>query len=182
LAHDPQERAALRRELRPRLGQIGVSLQLLAENALGEEDEPIDWLATLPDGRALVGLVALAAGDGALLAQGLAQRAWVRARIPDWQQLAPGLIIRPEIAPILLLLAPEFPRLLRIAAREADAQGIRLVRYQWRAGHRGPELALDVAEAPPAPSREPRSAPRLVSVFRSGLTEGDFDGESLPRP
>ena len=182
MIHDPQERAALRSELRPRLGQIGVSLQLLAENALGEEDEPIDWLAALPDGRALVGLVALAAGDGALLALGLAQRAWVRARIPDWQQLAPGLIVRPEVAPVLLLLAPEFPRLLRIAAREADAEGIRLVRYQWRTGRRGSELALEVADAPPAPSREARSAPRLVSVFRTGLNEADFDGDTRSRP
>ena len=181
MAHDPQERAALRRELRPRLGQIGVSLQLLAENALGEEDEPIDWLATLPDGRALVGLVALAEGDGALLARGLAQRAWVRARIPDWQQLAPGLIVRPELSPILLLLAPEFPRLLRIAAREADAEGIRLVRYQWRTGRRGAELALEAAAAPPAPSREPPSAARLVSVFRSGLSQRDFEPDASSR-
>ena len=184
LADDPLERASLRRELRSRLGQLGVSLQLLAEDVFGEEDEPIDWLATLPDGRALVGLLALAPGDGALLARGLAQRAWVEARIPDWLQLAPGLVVRPEARPVLLLLAPDFPRLVRIAAREADRDGIRLARYGWRSGRRGPELWLEAAEPPGRPSRssEAVAPPRLVSVFRTGLTEHDFEADGSRRP
>lgn len=184
MADDPLERASLRRELRSRLGQLGVSLQLLAEDVFGEEDEPIDWLATLPDGRALVGLLALGPGDGALLARGLAQRAWVQARIPDWQQLAPGLVVRPEARPLLLLLATDFPRLIRIAAREADREGIRLARYAWRPGRRGPELALEPAEAPAPPTRacEAAAAPRLVSVFRSGLSEHDFEADGSRRP
>ena len=169
------ERPALRRELRSQLGQLGVSLQLLAEGMLGEEDEPIDWLATLPDGRALVGMLGLGPGDGALLARGLAQRAWVQARLPDWQRLAPGLLVRPEARPILLLLAPEFPRAIRIAAREADAEGIRMVRYHWRSGRRGAELGLEAVEAPPRPAQAPDTSPRIASAFRSGLSEHDFE-------
>ena len=176
----------MRRELRSRLGQLGVSLQLLAEGVLGEEDEPIDWLATLPDGRLLVGLLSIGAGDGALLARGLAQRAWAEARIPDWQQLAPGLVVRAEARPLLLLLAPEFPRGIRIAVREADPEGIRMVRFLWRSSRRGPELALEAVEAPPRPAEPGAGAPaQLASVFRSGLVERDFEaspeeGSRLP--
>jgi len=43
--------AALRRELRSRLGLLGAPLQLLAEDVLGEEDARIDWVAMEPDGR-----------------------------------------------------------------------------------------------------------------------------------
>ena len=174
------ERSALRRELRSRLGQLGVSLQLLAEGVLGEEDEPIDWVAALPDGRAVVGLLAPEAGDGALLARGLGQRAWVQARLPDWQQIAPGLVLRPEARPLLLLVASDFPRAVRIAVREADPDGIRMVRYAWRAGRRGTELALEAVEAPPRPipGEPPAAPPRLASTFRSGLSEQDFE----PRP
>jgi len=185
LAEEALERSALRRELRSRLGQLGVSIQLLAEGMLGEEDEPIDWLATLPDGRALVGLLGLGPGDGALLARGLGQRAWVQARLPDWQQLAPGLVARTEVRPLLLLLASEFPRTIRIAAREADPEGIRMVRYLWRSGRRGPELALEAVDAPTRPAPPPEAPPRLASSFRSGLSEHDFEvlpGEGARRP
>jgi hypothetical protein len=175
LAEETRERPALRRELRSRLGQLGVSLQLLAEGVLGEEDEPIDWVATLPDGRVVVGLLALGGADGGLLARGLGQRAWVQARLPDWQQLAPGLVVRSEARPFLFLLATEFSRGIRIAVREADAEGIRMVRYAWRSGRRGPELGLEAVEAPPPPYSAVAPPPRLVSTFRSGLSERDFE-------
>lgn len=175
----PEERAALRRELRARLGQLGVSLQILAEDLLGEGDEAIDWVAIEPDGRAWVGLVELGAGTDTMLVRGLAQRSWVQARLPDWMQLAPGLEARAELRPRLLLLAAEFSRTLRVAAREADAEGIRLACYRWRAGRRGLEAVLEPLPAPQAPraALEP-APPRLASVFRSGLRDADFESGS----
>lgn len=178
---DPREAEAarLRRELRPQLGRAGTPLQILAEGVLGEEDVRIDWLALEPGGRVCVAIVDAAGGDETLLARALAQRAWVQARIADWLQLAPSLGARPELRPRLLLLAPAFSRVARIAAREADADGIRLVLVRWTHGHGGPVLSVQPLDPVPAPDRgdaaDPPS-PALVSVFRSGLSDRDFGG------
>jgi hypothetical protein len=170
--------AALRRELRSRLGQLGVSLQILAEDVLGEDDQRVDWVAVEPNGRAWVALVDASGEDDGLVARGLAQRAWVQARLPDWTQLAPGLVARADECPHLLLIAPDFSRVTRVAAREAGGEGIRLARYRWRVGRRGAELVLRPLE--PLPSLAPTGgdAPpaRIASVFRSVLTDRDFDG------
>jgi len=118
-------------------------------------------------------------GDEGLVARGLAQRAWVQARIADWLQLAPGLAARPELRPRLLLLAPEFSRLARVAAREADPDGLlQLARFRWCAAAGGPTLRLEpLAPPPPARATPPPPAERPVaSVFRSGLAERDFGG------
>ena len=169
--------SALRRELRSRLGLLGAPLQLLAEDVLGEEDARIDWVAIEPDGRVCVVLV----GDGAdetLLALGLAQRAWVQARIGDWHQLSPGLAARTDLRPRLLLLARDFSRVVRLAAREADPEWLRLARFRWKhASGREPELTLEALEPLPVPrpAPTPASAP-VASVFRSALGERDFGG------
>ena len=169
--------AALRRELRSRLGLLGTPLQLLAEDVLGEEDERIDWVAAEPDGRLCVVLLAHEPGGERLLASGLAQRAWMQARIPDWQQLVPGLGVRADLRPHLLLLAPDFSRVARRAAREADPDGLRLARYRWDRVGGEARLIIEpvdpIAPARPAPAP---STPPLVSVFRSGLAESDFAG------
>jgi hypothetical protein len=176
-SRDPQT-AALRRELRARLGQLGAPLQLLAEDVLGEDDARIDWVAVEPGGRMTVALLGLEGGDESLLARGLAQRAWVQARIGDWRQLAPGLAARADLRPRLLLLAPDFSRVVRIAAREADPDALQLARFRWSLEQNGaPELALalldplPVALGEPEPTRTP-----LASVFRSGLGDRDFGG------
>lgn len=187
------QRRALRRQLRARLGALGAPLQLLAEDLLGEEDEPIDWVAVEPGGRAWVGLVAVEE-DEDLLVRGLVQRAWVHARLPDWLRLAPGLAVRPEARPRLVLLAPGFSRRVRIAAREADAEGIRLVRFRWGPGRDEAGCTLELLDFPALPAREPAGAegatpaPRrplapVLSVFRCGLDERDFeDVADGPRP
>jgi hypothetical protein len=167
---------ALRRELRSRLGQLGVPLQILAEDVLGEEDGAIDWVAVEPSGRAWVALLDLEGGDESLLARGLAQRAWVEARLGDWRKLAPDLAVRPEARPQLLLVAPHFSRTARVAAREAGGEGIRLARYRWRQGARGLELLIEELAAPAATAHEAASQPRPVaSVFRSGLADRHFE-------
>jgi hypothetical protein len=167
------EQRALRRAIAPRLGQLGTPLELIAEDVLGEEDGVIDWVAAAPDGRAFVVLVANRTGDAALLQAGLVQRAWVEARIPDWRKLAPTLAVREEPPARVLLIARDFDRTTRIAAREAAGAAIVLAR--WRlAGTTGEvdlervEPACRVARDLPAPARQPASA------FRTGLRDADF--------
>ena len=121
-----------------------------------------------------MGLLLPDAANGAFLAAGLAQRAWVEARLSDWLQLAPGLGVRPELRPRLLLVARELPRSLCTAAREADAEGIRLARFapdaEAPAGFR-----LERVEPPPRPRRTRTAAPAPASRFRTGLGEDDLD-------
>ena len=168
------EQRALRRAIAPRLGQLGTPLEVLAEDVLGEEDGVIDWVAAAPDGRAFVVLVANRSGDAALLQSGLVQRAWVEARIPDWRKLAPTLAVREEPPARVLLIAREFERATRIAAREAAGAAIVLARWR-RAGPSGevdlervePESRIAHDLAGPA-RRQPASA------FRTGLRDTDF--------
>jgi len=180
------ERRELAAVLRSRLARLGIPLQLLAESVLGEEDAPIDWVAVEPSGRVWVGLLDCEGHDDALLARGLAQRAFVAARLGDWAQLAPDLPARRDLRPRLLLVAPAFSRSLRVAAREADAAGIRLARFSWRGGPAGPELVLDEVPFPDPPAagtaEAPAPSPPPTSVFRSGLSDRDFEGNgSSPR-
>lgn len=186
MAEEEKERAALRREVRSHLGQLGVPLQILAEDLAGEEDGTIDWVAVEPDGRVWVGLVDLEGDDAGLLARGLAQRAWVRARLRDWHKLAPGLPARPDLAPRLLLVAPSFSRVTQVAAREADPDGLRLVRLRWRRGRLGIEIALELpasagsaaGSAPAGAGLRPALPPvPVASVFRSGLSARDFESD-----
>jgi hypothetical protein len=167
------EQRALRRALAPRLGQLGTPLELIAEDVLGEEDGVIDWVAAAPDGRAFVVLVANRTGDAALLQAGLVQRAWVEARIPDWRKLAPALAVREEPPARVLLIARDFDRATRIAAREAAGAAIVLAR--WRLAGTTGEVDLErvlpecrVARDLPAPARQ------AASAFRTGLRDADF--------
>jgi hypothetical protein len=173
------ESTALRREIRSRLGLLGTPLQVLAEGVLGEEDARIDWVAMEPDGRLWVALLGAEAGDEALLALGLAQRAWIQARVADWRQLAPDLRARADLRPRLLLIAPDFSRLVRLAAREADPEGLRLACFRWvPVSGGGASLALEPLDPLPAPVLAPPAASvPLVSVFRSSLDERDFAGD-----
>jgi len=167
------EQRALRRAIAPRLGQLGTPLELIAEDVLGEEDGVIDWVAAAPDGRAFVVLVANRTGDAALLQAGLVQRAWVEARISDWRKLAPTLAVREEPPARVLLIARDFDRATRIAAREAAGAAIVLAR--WRLAGTTGEIDLErvepecrVARDQPAPARQ------AASAFRTGLRDADF--------
>ena len=187
--NDEPDAPGLRQALRARLAALGGPLQILAEGLLGEEDGRIDWIAVEPTGRLWVVLVDGIAGDERLLVRGLAQRAWVRARLPDWRQLARDLPASQEIPPLLVLLAPEFSRLVRVAAREAAGDGIRLGGFRWQPGPRGsaelrvePMAPLDASVRSPHPDPVPT---RLLSAFKSGLTDRDFEsrgGTPPPRP
>ena len=173
MAEAGDDQRALRRALAPRLGQLGTPLELIAEDVLGEEDGVIDWVAAAPDGRAVVVLVTSGRASAALLQSGLVQRAWVQARIADWRKLAPDLVVREQPAARALLIARDFDRATRIAAREAAGDAILLAR--WRI--EGPaglvelealEPASTVVRTEPAPRRAP------IAMFRTGLRETDF--------
>lgn len=168
-------RSEARRRLRSRLSDLGEPLRLLAEEIRGEEERTIDWVAARPDGRVVVALLTTGSADAALLADGLVQRAWVGARLRDWEKLAPGLDVRPEQKPVVLLIASEFPRWLRLAAREADPEGV------WLARYRPGDPALERLPLPQAPA-VPEPPPRARSRFRTGLDEDDLSlssGEPL---
>ena len=188
------EAAALRRELRSRLGELTGPLQILAENLLGEEDCRIDWVAVEPSGRLWIVLLDADGSDETLLLRGLVQRAWVQARLGDWLQLAPSLPARTDTRPRLLLLAPGFSRGVRIAAREADEHGIRLARFGWSRSPGGERLAIEALAAPAHPpglakATEPTGSPERAgsgaapvgSSFQSGLSERDFGGNGAGR-
>ena len=166
-------RAALRRGFASGVRQLGLALELVAEDVLAEDDEPIDWIAAAPDGRAWVVLLAAGPAPIGMLERALVQRAWVEARVPDWRQLAPTLALRSGLGPGVLLVASDYDRGLRVAAREAVGDGILLAR--WTGDATEPALAL--IDPPPRARRRPAlPAPRLVSVFRTGLTDADLAG------
>jgi hypothetical protein len=174
MREDDDEQRELRRAIAPRLGQLGTPLEVIAEEVLGEEDGVIDWVAAAPDGRAFVVLVANRCGDAALLQAGLVQRAWVEARIPDWRKLSPTLAVREESHARVLLIAREFERATRIAAREAAGASIVLARWR-RAGTTG-EVDLERVEPEPRIARDRHEPARRppVSAFRTGLRDADF--------
>ena len=167
------EQRALRRAIAPRLGQLGTPLELIAEDVLGEEDGVIDWVAAAPDGRAFVVIVANCTGDAALLQAGLVQRAWLEARLPDWRKLAPTLAAREEPPARVLLIARDFDRATRIAAREAA--GVAIVLARWRYAGTTGEVDLERVEPECRIARDLLvPAPKAASVFRTGLCDADF--------
>lgn len=164
-------RAELRRGFATSMRQLGLALELIAEDVLGEADEPIDWIAAGPDGRVWVVLLETGADAVGMIERGLVQRAWVEARVPDWRQLAPSLALRAGLAPGVLLVAREHGRSARIAAREAMGDAVMLA--QW-SGH-AVEPLLALLDAPPRARQRPSlPAPRLASVFRTGLSDADL--------
>ena len=173
MAESEDDQRALRRALAPRLGQLGTPLELIAEEVLGEEDGVIDWVAAGPDGRAFVVLIANGSGDAALLQAGLVQRVWVESRISDWRKLAPTLAVQEEPPARALLIAREFGRPTRIAAREAAGAAIVLAR--WRIAEATGQIALECVEPEPRAARVgPAPSSRPASTFRTGLREADF--------
>jgi hypothetical protein len=166
-----QTRRALRAALASQLARTSTPLVVIAEDLIGEEDGSIDWVASSPDGVAWVVLIEPGPGGPALLEQGLVQRAWVEHRLRDWCKLAPGIPLRPDLPARALLIARDFGRATRLAARDASGEQIALAK--WSGDSASP--TLEPLPAPPQPRRDPESQPaRLASVFRSGLTDADL--------
>jgi len=163
---------ACRRLLRGALGEWIPGWQPLAENMLGA-DARIDLLGRDAAGRAVIALLDLEPdGDMALVAWGLAQCAWVDARLPDWAQLAPDAGFASAAGARALLLAPRF----RSAALAAAAVHPDLQLLELRLSDDGrsePRLWLESVDgAVPAGSTRRSNG---GGGFRSGLSAEDLD-------
>lgn len=159
-----------RRALRAALSRLGRPLRVLAEDVSGLAGS-IDLVAADPDGRVVV--VLLVDGDQpgadlALVARGLAERAWLAPRLADWVKLAPDLGIRPTEAPRLLLVAREPSAAARLAAREADADDLVLARLRFASAGGAPAALLEVLDPPES---APAPVTRLRAAFRTGLSD-----------
>jgi len=178
---EPPPRPEFVARVREALSELGASLRILAQDVLGA-DARIDLVAADPDGRLTLVLWTTGGEELALVSLGLAQRAWVEARLPDWIQLGPQLGLQPEARVRVLLLAPEFSATAVAAVRAADPEDIDLVRFRC---FRGPgngstvnlllePLRLAGTARPAGGPRRPGSAPPAVR-FRSGLSDADLD-------
>jgi hypothetical protein len=161
-----------RRALRDALGTLIPGWRPLAENVLGA-DARIDWVGRDGQGRCTIALVAPAGGDLSLVAEGLAQRAWVAARVGDWAQLAPdaGLQVGGEV--VAVLLAPEFRPAAVAAARAGGGPGLRLATLRFVENGTGIATLIE-AIGEVSPPREV-SARESAAGFRSGLSAAELD-------
>jgi hypothetical protein len=159
--------------LRPRLGEVVPSIQLIAENMLGA-GSLIDFVGVEPTGRVVVILIGSEGEDLELVGRGLAQRAWVEPRIRDWIQLAPNLGARPGAGVRVVLLCASFHAETEAAAAALGTNIFHLARYRCLRNNSSLEIVLEPlsrATTPP-PSR---AAPTDLPPFRTGLTEDDLD-------
>lgn len=170
----PPPRAELLSLLRARLGHAVPGARVVAEDVLGEESR-IDLVAVDPTGAAVVVLVGDAGDDLELVGRGIAQRAWVEARLRDWRQLAPGLGLRPEAGVRICLLCRDFRAETRAAARALGAERLTLIRYRCVAGVGG-DLAvlLEHAVFEAAGDASPPGTEPPAATFRTGLTDADL--------
>jgi hypothetical protein len=163
---------ARRRALRRALASGAERLRVVAADVLGAETR-IDEVCVAPDGETLLVLHAEAGRDLELVARGLAQRAWVEARLADWLQLAPDLGIRPEAGVGVLLVCPAFGVEARAAAASAGGR-MRLATCHFE--HEGSELRAWIAPVEPETPRPQLSppSPGPVAEFRTGLSDADL--------
>jgi hypothetical protein len=162
----PEQR---RRALRDALAALVPGWRPLAENVLGA-DARIDWVGRDGDGRCVIALVGSAGGDLALVAEGLAQRAWVAARLPDWAQLAPDAGLRPGAGVAVVLLASSFRPAAIEAARAAAGSAFELATLRFVENGTGASPLLERIGEPGEPPDVPAAA-----GFRSGLSAADLD-------
>lgn len=163
----PDER---RRALRDALGALIPGWRPLAENVLGA-DARIDWVGRDGDGRCVIALVGRAGDDLALVAEGLAQRAWVAARVADWAQLAPDAGLHSGADVAVVLLAPQFRPAAIAAARAAAGAALQLAALRFVENGSGVAPLLE-----PIGGGDPAEADRAGTAgFRSGLSAADLD-------
>jgi hypothetical protein len=163
----PEQR---RRALRDALGALVPGWRPLAENVLGA-DARIDWVGRDGEGRCVIALVGRAGDDLALVAHGLAQRAWVADRVADWAQFAPAAGLRPAAGVTVVLLAPQFRPAAIAAARAVSGPPLRLAALRFIENGAGVSPLLELI----GPSDSGGSDAGGSPGFRSGLSPADLD-------
>jgi hypothetical protein len=154
-------------------------LRLLAEGLLGA-DAAIDFVALEPGGNVVLILVGDRGQDLELVGRGLAQRAWVAARLGDWIQLAPNLGLRPDSEVRVLLLCPAFTPETRAAVEAIGAEVMALAIFRCVEDGSGFEVLVEQLGADEAAAgdsaRRPRptAAPTEPEPFRTGLSDADL--------
>ncbi|MCC6642204.1 MAG: hypothetical protein IT386_13675 [Deltaproteobacteria bacterium] len=166
----PPARPDLRRAVRSRLADLGLTLRVIAEDLLGA-DGAIDLVALDPQGGVVLALLADEGGDLELMGRALAQRSWVEPRLRDWLQLSPRLGLAADAPVRLLLLAPGFGPAALAAAQALRAGLVDLATYRCVRNGGAVEVLLErVRGRAPAD----RAGSRPLSTFRSGLGDADL--------
>jgi len=160
---------ARRRALRDALGELVPGWRPLAENVLGA-DTRIDWVGRDGAGSCVIALIGRKGGDLALVAEGLAQRAWVSARVADWAQIAPeaGLRVGAEVG--VVLLAPQFRPAAIAAARAAAGPALQLALLRFVENGTGIAPLIEALGDGSDGEAVPGGA-----GFRTGLSAADLD-------
>lgn len=144
---------------------------MIAEGLLGAESN-IDFVALEPNGRVALVLVGEHDEDLELVGRGLAQRAWVAARLPDWRQLAPNLGIGAEAEVRAILACPAFDIEARTAIAALGPAVVAAVTYRCVQNGSEFEVLLEhlasASDDRPTPNADPE--PR----FRTRLTDADL--------
>jgi hypothetical protein len=180
------DRGELLGHLGARLADLDPTLRVVARDLLAAETS-IDFVAVDSAGRAVLVAVGERGGELALVARGLAQRAWVEPRLGDWLQLAPNLGIRPEAGVRVVLLAPEYGPDARAAAAATGPGAVELATYRCVRNGAWLGALVEWLDAPPAARRPmarhpagpagappPTGAPPGPARFRTGLREEDL--------
>jgi hypothetical protein len=172
----PPPRDELVEKLRGRLGHAVPGSRVIAEGLLGD-DARVDFVAIEPGGRVAVLLVGDHDEDLELVGRGLAQRAWVAARLADWLQLAPHLELRADSTVRVVLLCPDFAPETRAAIRALGPE--MMVGVVYRCVHNGAsfEVLLEHLSLPETAAETPcveAPAPVGKPVFRTGLSDADL--------
>jgi hypothetical protein len=154
--------------LRSALLRLAPPLEAIAEDVLGLVSR-VDLVARDPEGAVTAVLEARSGGDLERLAEGIAQRAWLAARLADWNQLAPHLGLAVERGVRLLLVAPCFDERTRAAAAALGEGAIQLAERLPRG-----DLDVDLRPLetdPAAPPDAPRASGRTATGFRTRLRD-----------
>jgi hypothetical protein len=153
------------------MAEFGGALRVIAEDLLGA-DSRIDWIAVDALGQVTLVLLGQAGRELELIATGVAQRAWVSARLKDWLQLAPNLGLSPEAKVRLLLVGATFDGTARQAA-SALGEAVELWAHRCVRNGAGVDVLLERVSggaAPASPRRRPPPPP-ATHAFRTELSD-----------
>ena len=173
----PPPRPELLRQLSVRLDELIPGARVLAERILGAESR-IDLVVLEPTGRVALVLVGADGEDLELVGRGLAQRAWVQARLGDWLQLAPHLGVRPEAGVKIWGICPSIRPEAVAAAAELGPDAFGMAVYRCVHNGSSMEILVEALSGGPPPRAVPPPPSTVHSIeapaFRTGLADADL--------